>query len=89
MDWWMELGDVVVQHRRDGEPFFLCIDSYARVGSVVPSFVGGTIGMRSPRMACSSLPSWHARRRLSWQRLEAEVASCVSTCFVMEHDLET
>ena len=36
-----ELGDVVVQHRRDGEPFLLCIDSNARVGSVVSSFVGG------------------------------------------------
>ena len=37
---WVELGDAVVQHRRDGEPFLLCIDSNARVGSVVSSFVG-------------------------------------------------
>ena len=41
MEWWMELGDVVVQHRRDGEHFLLSIDSNARVGSVVSSFVGG------------------------------------------------
>ena len=32
---------MVVQHRRDGEPFLLCIDSNVRVGSVVTSFVGG------------------------------------------------
>ena len=41
MEWWMELGGVVVQHRQDDEPFLLCIDSNARVGSVVSSFVGG------------------------------------------------
>ena len=40
MAWWMELGDALVQHRRDGETFLLCVDSNARVSSVVSSFVG-------------------------------------------------
>ena len=41
MEWWKELGDVVIRHRRDGETFLFCIDSNARVGSVISNFVGG------------------------------------------------
>ena len=37
----MELGDVVSRHRRDHETFLLCIDSNARVGSVISNSVGG------------------------------------------------
>ena len=41
MEWWKELGDVVSRHRRDGETFLFCIDSNARVGSVISNSVGG------------------------------------------------
>ena len=41
MEWWKELGDVVSRHRRDGETFLFCIDSNARVGSVISNPVGG------------------------------------------------
>ena len=37
----MELGGVVVPHRRNGELFLLCIDGNARVGNIASAFLGG------------------------------------------------
>ena len=41
MEWWKELGVVVGQHRRGDETFLFCMDSNARVGSVISNSVGG------------------------------------------------
>ena len=93
LEWWMELGDAVTQHRRDGEPFHLCIDNNARIGSVTSNFFGGEQPDEESKngeffrdvlaRSGTALPATFGGGRGTWQdrvgRWHRLVSTCVST----------